>query len=275
MIYAQVTPSTNANVNQPSPNPVAPTFSQNLSASIGTIIACAKTGRLWMLTPGNPTNVWKPVLPYTRNDSGTTGVEVTNNNGNMQFSQSAGASGGSVNLLGQVELDGSQIVLPAFTFENGNDGPLIAMTNGTVASGNPMASVLTDDAPIGTSLTTFGSLTLVPNISGVYRVHVVGLLYHANQFRVTVGLQYYETAQSNWFLNSTTVDSQQGGWHGFALSADVIINNPYDSIRIAAISNVSGVTMKAQPADSLPFLGLPQNPNRATRMLLQRIRGVQ
>jgi hypothetical protein len=275
MIYAQVTPSTNANVNQPSPNPVAPTFSQNLSASIGTIIACAKTGRLWMLTPGNPTNEWKPVLPYTRNDSGTTGVQVTNSNGNMQFSQAAGASGGSVNLLGQIALDGSQIVLPAFTLENQNDGPLVAMTNGTMASGNPMVSALSDDISIGTSLTTVGTLTIVPNLPGVYRVHVVGLLYHANQFRVTVGIRYWNTAQDNYFLNSTTVESQQGGWHGFALSSDVIIQNELDSIRIGAISSVEGVTMKAQPADSLPFPGLPQNPNRSTRMLIQRIRGVQ
>lgn len=274
MITGPIIPTQYQNPNAASPNPTIAATGPAEMANYGCIITCSKTGRMWMGGRNAQGNfVWNPVLPYTRNDSGTTGVQVTNSSGNMVFSQPSGASSGTVDILGQAQFDGTQIILPAFTDVQSTDGPLITLPNGRLETANPMQSSVSADASIGTSLTNISELQLTPSITGTYRVTVVGLLYHANQFRVTVGLRFWNTAQDNYFLNATTVESQQGGWHPFALAGEVSITSETQSIRVAAISTVAGVLMKTQPADSLPFPGLPVSPTRATRMLIERIKG--
>jgi hypothetical protein len=263
MIYAQVTPSTNANVNQPSPNPVAPTFSQNLSASIGTIIACAKTGRLWMLTPGNPTNVWKPVLPYTRNDAGTAAVQVQNDNGIMRFAPESESTFAKVRLSTAVQFDDENTTMPGIRhypiFGNLQRGA------GTVRcrlGDFRLDAVFPERVGLGTDFTltnanqvyALTALSYSASVEQYTAFEVRGVAYHTNGYELSVCVSRFRAGGSiNEPIVATTVSSpSNGGYVHFSLRVDQAFltgdgETGFDQFRVTAVSSHAGVVIKANP----------------------------
>lgn len=268
MIYAQVTPSTNANVNQPSPNPVAPTFSQNLSASIGTIIACAKTGRLWMLTPGNPTNIWKPVLPYTRNDAGTAAVQVQNDNGVMRFAPESEQTLGKVRLSTSVQFDDENITAPGImhypifgNLQKGAGTVRCRLGSFQLMAMFPQSVALTSDFTM-TNANQVYPLTVLSYDASVTQYtafEVRGVAYHANSYELSVCISRFRAGGSiNEPIVATTVSSpSNGGYVNFSLRVDQAFltgdeEAGFDQLRVTAVSSHAGVVIKANPNYTFP-----------------------
>jgi len=253
--------------NTVSPTSISPDPNGKLTArTSGEIFTCVRTGRIW-LAPTQQQMQWIQSLPYTRNDSGTTGVQVTNSSGNMQFGL-AGSENGQVNFSTQTNFTTSAIYAPGMphfpVFGN------LTSTAGTVRNRlgtGYLQAIFPDFQTLGNNVTltnanqvyTLPTLTYAPGGSDQWAIYkVFGVAYHNNAFDLSICVSKFRAGGTkNEPIVATTVSSpQNGGYVAFQLIVDkALIQSDElgsDTLRTTVVSSHAGVIIKANPAYSFP-----------------------
>lgn len=266
-ISGPITPTYYGLPYQASPNPTL----GNLYASgeEGTIFTCTKTGRMWVIgrtnnAPGAPTYTVRQMLPLVRNDSGTDGVQVTNNNGEMLFSPTTGANVSQTRFISSLVVETSDwrtpgvVHYPVFGNIQSGAGTLRCRVNtDLVMAIFPELAALTADVTISAANTAqvLSSLNFAnPSEESWVRFAVQGVVSHNNACDVSVAIVRWRVANSKFEpLAATTVSLPSTGGHaGFSVEVDKaqLFNdeNGSDSLRVYVASSHSGVVVKSTPA---------------------------
>lgn len=272
--------------NTVSPTSISPDPNGKLTArTSGEIFTCVRTGRIW-LAPTQQQMQWIQSLPYTRNDSGTTGVKVTNEAGNMQFGL-AGSDDGQVNFATQTNFTTSAIYAPGMAHF-----PVFAeiqATAGTVRNRlgtGYLQAIFPDFASISADVTLtnadqvypLNTLTYAPGGVDQWATYrVCGLAWHNNAFDLSVCVSKFRAgAVKQEPIIATTVSSpQNGGYVSWELVVDKALlqsdETGSDMLRTTVVSSHAGVVIKANPGyvfpDSRPITIAPAATYRIAEVL--------
>lgn len=249
----------------PSPNPDTAT-----SGALAEIISCPKTGRLWLQQNNLSPYAWKQVLPYVRNDGTPSQVStvMSNDAGTMKIDNEAGSTDGEVNMFGSLRVNATSVKTPNLAF-----GETFVDFSNNLNSSQPIQLQNLNDVAINTTITNLTNYNFTATEDGLYEYEMHATFFHNNSYNVSLGIRFFENVSNYYYITATTVGAAAGTgghWASCVVKARQTLLAG-QGLRCAAAADVSGVTLKAQPLFTFPFVGPPTWTTYASYAIVRRI----
>lgn len=247
-----------------------PDLSVNPEWTIGQLLQCLQTGRIWVVGTANGTlnQQVRQVLPWVRQPvaTPTVGTQIVNNGGSMKVQKevTAGVTFGEFDMFNTLKVNSNgEIVAPGFSgiacFDETNTLNLPSATTFIVEDSDETLSTNPSAPTVLYHVNQDANGWLQPNRAGQYLLATTRQFYHNNAYAVHMAIEYtpnIPTGGSTYYplIYHSQTSPPGGGYMSMTLTGIALLGGTQGWFRVRAWASEAGVVHR-------PYSGVNQWPS--------------